>query len=475
MFTFLLSMGGQEVLDKYTLDDFDNFLPEIEEEQEGAPKKDKIQTKKSDDWISKALQGVKEGERNGTAIKLAGFFSNKLGLEAIRGILTNWNERNRPPLQKKEIDDVVKSISKYAQAKEVEQVDVEQCLESWDYIRRLEIETEWIIDKIIPKESVTVIFGKGGIGKTWLALDMAKCIGSRVSFFGYMTKRTKVIFIDFENPLAVVSKRVKQLGGTSDSDDVRFWRANNPKLKPPKLDSENWELLKKLPKESVLIFDTLRAAHNKNENSSEEIGLIMERLKELRDMGFTVIILHHTPKNSDRISKGSTVIVDLADHVLGFTKIKKRVDGKEVISDDDDDDENVVYRLGFTEKTRFEPHRIYLTLNPDIGFELAPDPQEDNLKAMNKILVNLKKANKTDFLKKCNEKTKLSSNKLRKLFGVGEGRFWKIKKRRGLKNAQIVYPIAQSSSFSKTIGDKKLKNSRNSVEKRRPKRKKLIN
>ncbi len=50
-------------------------------------------------------------------------------------------------------------------------------LEPWETIRALEISVEWIIDRLIPKGSITLIFGKGGVGKTWLTLDMARCIG----------------------------------------------------------------------------------------------------------------------------------------------------------------------------------------------------------------------------------------------------------------------------------------------------------
>lgn len=214
-----------------------------------------------------------------------------------------------------------------------ENADVLSCLEKWDYIQRLDIKIEWVTDRLIPKKSITVIFGKGGIGKTWFTLDMARSIGSGIPFLGLTTNKTPVIFVDFENPLAVLNTRTQKLG---DAEGVFFWRANNEKLKPPKLDSKDWELYKNLPKESVIIFDTLRAAHSKDENASDGMALIMGRLKELRDMGFTVILLHHTAKNSDKIAKGSTAIVDLADHILGMTIVRKKQDGQEIIVDDED-------------------------------------------------------------------------------------------------------------------------------------------
>ena len=208
-------------------------------------------------------------------------------------------------------------------------------IESWNYIRELEITVEWVVDRLIPKESITVLFGKGGIGKTWLMMDIARCIGGGIDYLGYETQQAPVIFIDFENPLAVLNTRTQKLG---EADNVYFWRVGY-ELKPPKLDSNEWDLYKDLPKGALLVFDTLRASHGRDENASDQMASIMERIKELRDSGFTIILLHHTPKNSDKISKGSTAIVDLADHILNLSRVRKAKDGEDVLVQDDDDDE----------------------------------------------------------------------------------------------------------------------------------------
>lgn len=87
------------------------------------------------------------------------------------------------------------------------------------------------------------------------------------------------------------------------------------------------------------------------------MGEIMQKLKELRDSGFTIIMLHHTAKNSDNVAKGSTAIVDLSDHILGLTRVKKKIDGQEIIIDDDSDNEDdAIYRFGVRGKTRYEPY-----------------------------------------------------------------------------------------------------------------------
>ena len=203
----------------------------------------------------------------------------------------------------------------------VEVRDVQKALESWEAIRGMEITVEWIVDRIIPKGSITLLFGKGGIGKTWLALDMARAIAQGVQYLGLTTVKTPVVFVDFENPLAVLNTRTQKLGN---GEGVYFWRANNPILKAPKLDKKDWELYRQLPLGALLIFDTLRASQDRDENKSDEMALVMGRLKELRDTGFTIILLHHTAKNSDRVAKGSTAIVDPCQEVPGRSGVRCR-------------------------------------------------------------------------------------------------------------------------------------------------------
>jgi RecA/RadA recombinase len=64
--------------------------------------------------IEKLLEGVKEGIRNETAIRLASYFLNfkKLGMKKTEKILSEWNEKNESPLSKEELSNVLKSAAK---------------------------------------------------------------------------------------------------------------------------------------------------------------------------------------------------------------------------------------------------------------------------------------------------------------------------------------------------------------------------
>ncbi|TFH49517.1 MAG: hypothetical protein E4G89_04690 [Methanothrix sp.] len=181
--------------------------------------------------------------------------------------------------------------------------------------------------------------------------------------------------MDFENPLPLLIDRAKKIN----IQDVRFWHLS-ASLPPPKLDTAAHLLYRQLPAGSLVIFDTLRAAHDGDENSSQDMARIMGRLKELRELGFDIFLIHHTSKANERIYKGSTAISDLADHVLKLYRARRG--SLEELQDDGEPDPDATFILA-TGKTRFEPSLLYLSFNPaDGGFSLAEDPHLKALEAL---------------------------------------------------------------------------------------------
>lgn len=286
-------------------------------------------------------------------------------------------------------------------------------------LRQLNIVIEWVIFNLLPKQSITILYGPGGIGKTWLSLILSQAIAAMDNFMGLVAVTMPVVYIDFENPYPVLIDRVKRIG----IDDVLFWHNSNEVQKPPRLDSDKWELYKTLPPGALLIFDTLRASQSKDENDSQHMAFVMQRLKEFRDLGFTILLLHHTPKGNDRTYKGSTAIIDLADHALSLHKVKKsNPEGGEI---DDDDDHDCLYRLGTKNKTRYEPFHIFLSFDPEKGFIKSVDPDEADLLAIHEILTDRGSLNQQKLFEVVKTELDLKSKgKLVNLLRKGEGKFW---------------------------------------------------
>ncbi|MGQ9571048.1 MAG: AAA family ATPase [Thermodesulfovibrionales bacterium] len=310
-----------------------------------------------------------------------------------------------------------------------EVVDILSSLLKWNDLLSFDVKTEYILEKLIPERSITLLFGRGGTGKTSLALQMAHAVAEGLAFGELKTIKTPVYFIDFENPLAILKERIEKIGL---SDNLWVWHISN-EIQPPKLDSKRWELYKKLPP-GLLIFDTLRASHLSDENDSKPMALIMSRLKELRERNFTVLLLHHTPKSNENIFKGSTALLDLADHVLGLEGVK---DSDTTIEFDKD----TLYRLGVRIKTRYEPYHIFLKFNSDKkGFEIAKDPDYEKMGSIYELLKQSREPLKQKELKEqIKKELDFTESETRRLLKRGIGLYWET--RRGVNNATLYIPL----------------------------------
>jgi hypothetical protein len=254
-------------------------------------------------------------------------------------------------------------------------IDIKAALKSGLELQALEVETAWAVEKLVPARSITLLHSPGGLGKTWFSLGLANAVSQGLPFLGLATNKRPVYYIDFENPLPLLIDRTRKL----DIREPRFWHLS-ASIPPPKLDTAAHVLYRQLQTGSLIAFDTLRAAHDGDENSSQDMALVMGRFKELRELDHDIFLIHHTGKASERVYKGSTAISDLADHVLKL--YRARPGTLEELPDDDEPDPDATFVLT-TGKTRFESFHMYLKFDPNAGgFTAAEDPNLDALEAL---------------------------------------------------------------------------------------------
>src|SRR5262249_54870431 len=81
---------------------------------------------------------------------------------------------------------------------------------------------EMIIAPFLPVNSINLVFGPRGIGKSWIALTIAEAVASGEDWIGFeVPKRRRVLYIDGEMPLADLKQRLKAIGvGRSDRIDI---------------------------------------------------------------------------------------------------------------------------------------------------------------------------------------------------------------------------------------------------------------
>lgn len=186
----------------------------------------------------------------------------------------------------------------------------------------------------------------------------------------------------------------------------------------------------------------------------------MRRMRELRDAGATVVLLHHTPKGNDRQFKGSGAIFDLCDQTLVLYQTAKP--GSEQEASDDDDDPDKTYRFGTGKKTRYRPHRVFLSFDSEREiFALAQNPDDAALESLREIITSMSLvgcAKQTEIVRRASEaggETFGGEKKIISLLKKGIGHYWTTEK--GLHNSTIYRPI-QCGSMAPPIESEKLPN-----------------
>jgi hypothetical protein len=189
---------------------------------------------------------------------------------------------------------------------------------------KMEANVEWLVDGLIPRGSVNLISAESGTGKTWLAYAIAGAVANGTPFIGRAVHRTRVLYLDGENPLAVVKRNLADLG-IAETPDLQVWAGWNVETPPGPDDPRIISFARE--SKPLLIWDSLVEFAGCDEQSANEVRAFMRKFRHLTNQGATVIVLHHTGKSSgSKQYRGSSDIkasVDMAYVVTGTTRYGK--------------------------------------------------------------------------------------------------------------------------------------------------------
>ncbi len=169
----------------------------------------------------------------------------------------------------------------------------------------------YLVDKLITERTINMFYGFPGSKKSLVVADLAIAIATGQSFApnmpgektfeGYKTKRTPVLWMDYENGEDLSYERFTAFGKAYSVDPgMNFYYSCLPKF--PIVNNEKVKFLiaeiKNLPiVPGVIIIDTLlRFAKVKDENSSE-MDRIMSVVRQLVDeLQVTIFLISHSNK-----------------------------------------------------------------------------------------------------------------------------------------------------------------------------------
>jgi predicted ATP-dependent serine protease len=184
----------------------------------------------------------------------------------------------------------------------------------------------WLVPGMIPRQGVILLAGESGSYKTWLALLLAKAVAAAGSFLGRACAGGAVLYLDRENPCAVVRER-RELLGIDSRGSFKIWGVWEEDAPPGIGDARLLEIARE--QKPLIIFDSLIRFHSADENSASEMARVMADLRALATAGAAVVVLHHKAKSESSRYRGSSDIhagVDVAftlshDRDAGFVRM----------------------------------------------------------------------------------------------------------------------------------------------------------
>jgi archaellum biogenesis ATPase FlaH len=188
---------------------------------------------------------------------------------------------------------------------------------------------EWLIEGLIPENSISVLSGNEGVGKTIFLLSMARSLTEGMDFVGRPTYLTPVIYLGTDVSKAILQRYLAMMRWAPDDEFRILTMWTNPEA-PMLDDKERMKTLFKYAEKyrPVMIFDTLRDFYNGDENSSTDTKPVVDVLRRLCSLGSSIVAVAHPPKHGNSLIRGSGNIPQKAD--IPYFMEAKKLNGKDV-------------------------------------------------------------------------------------------------------------------------------------------------
>ncbi len=177
---------------------------------------------------------------------------------------------------------------------------------------------EWLIDKLFPLDTISVISGSPSNFKTWITMAIANSLVSGSLFLNkFEVLKSSVLFVDEENNLRTIQKRGRAFGINAD-DNFQIHYLNQIGFKIDKEEDLN-HLIEVVKQKNIklVIFDSLVRIHRGEENSSRDMAKVLEGLQKIRVTGTSIIFTHHHRKESSGYNNPSQSLRGSSDILAG--------------------------------------------------------------------------------------------------------------------------------------------------------------
>lgn len=186
--------------------------------------------------------------------------------------------------------------------------------------------TNYLIEGILERAAISMLFADGYVGKSFLVLYWAMCIATGIDWEGHQAQTGRVLFVALEGhstfPKRLAALRARY-GGTIPKDALMVYPATVNLLDPTSVTAlANFVATGHF---DMIVIDTLnRAIAGGDENSTEQMGAFISALAQVREAHEPshIVVLHHSKKDDVEKYRGASVLFDGFDNVLCLRRVK---------------------------------------------------------------------------------------------------------------------------------------------------------
>jgi hypothetical protein len=183
---------------------------------------------------------------------------------------------------------------------------------------------EWRVKNILPKSGLAALYGSSGSGKTFLVLDLLCRIALGRDFYGHKTLPCPVVYVCLEG-VSGVANRIKAWESYHKQSLPDTFRIMPDQLSLANQDAQKFALAVSMNKldGGVIVIDTLnQSAPTADENSSKDMGTIIQNAQTIQRMTDSLIILvHHTGKDKSRGLRGHSSLIAALDAAIEVKQV----------------------------------------------------------------------------------------------------------------------------------------------------------
>lgn len=203
----------------------------------------------------------------------------------------------------------------------------------------------WCVRGVLPAVGLAALYGPSASGKSFLAFDMAAAIAEGRRWFDCRVEAAPVVYaaLEGEAGFKLRAQAWEASRGRALPNGLRMM------LQPFKLTEPQdvIDLAAVVPAGAVVVLDTLnRAAPTADENSSRDMGEILEAAKTLQAAcNGLVLLVHHTGKNAAAGLRGHSSLFAAMDAAIEVSREGDRREWKVAKSKDGMDGEAFPFKL----------------------------------------------------------------------------------------------------------------------------------